>query len=404
MGCVGSKEPLVVVSTALKKDLPIPIPKGHLLRGSQAAIAKRQEMASVRIQTCMRGGLGRARARAQRQTGAYAARKHPCERYRVDVNAADAGDCLCGFAKLVHSTAAFKCAAKPVKRVNSHALRKRMKKREVSLCQHYKVNMHAATVGECIHCGRPRAEHSEAALKATLKEGPTTEKRTDADIQSHMKSPAKDNLAWECAKYVVNLQAAVTGECICGRSRGEHTKEALAASRKSNDNELFCVDEDTLRVKMQRKQFVSCVRYQLDLNPSVPYGQCVCGALKASHTDSALRSSANSEKAFTPRDDAEVRRKMVQRATCECTSYKLDVSPNAPFGQCVCGFPKAMHTDVALKGSKMASPLKLQANGLRVSADDELEFVEEKPVEKLVPGASPSPDKVMVSLQALAAN
>ena len=63
-----------------------------------------------------------------------------------------------------------------------------------------------------------------------------------------------------------------------------------------------------------------------------------------------------------------------------------------------------MHTDVALKGSKMASPLKLQANGLRVSADDELEFVEEKPVEKLVPGASPSPDKVMVSLQALAAN
>lgn len=404
MGCVGSKEPLVVVSTALKKDLPIPIPKGHLLRGSQAAIAKRQEMASVRIQTCMRGGLGRARARAQRQTGAYAARKHPCERYRVDVNAADAGDCLCGFAKLVHSTAAFKCAAKPVKRVNSHALRKRMKKREMSLCQHYKVNMHAATVGECIHCGRPRAEHSEAALKATLKEGPTTEKRTDADIQSHMKSPAKDNLAWECAKYVVNLQAAVTGECICGRSRGEHTKEALAASRKSNDNELFCVDEDTLRVKMQRKQFVSCVRYQLDLNPSVPYGQCVCGALKASHTDSALRSSANSEKAFTPRDDAEVRRKMVQRATCECTSYKLDVSPNAPFGQCVCGFPKAMHTDVALKGSKRTSPLKLQANGLRVSADDELEFVEEKPVEKLVPGASPSPDKVMVSLQALAAN
>ena len=56
----------------------------------------------------------------------------------------------------------------------------------------------------------------------TSKEGPTTEKRTDADIQSHMKSPAKDNLAWECAKYVVNLQAAVTGECICGRSRGEH--------------------------------------------------------------------------------------------------------------------------------------------------------------------------------------
>ena len=121
-----------------------------------------------------------------------------------------------------HPEQAFKCAAKPVKRVNSHALRKRMKKREMSLCQHYKVNMHAATVGECIHCGRPRAEHSEAALKATLKEGPTTEKRTDADIQSHMKSPAKDNLAWECAKYVVNLQAVVTGECICGRSRGEH--------------------------------------------------------------------------------------------------------------------------------------------------------------------------------------
>ena len=105
MGCVGSKETLAVVSTALKKDLPIPIPKGHLLRGSPAAIAKRQQTASVRIQTCMRGWLGRARARAQRETGAYAARKHPCERYRVDVNAADAGDCLCGFAKLVHSTA-----------------------------------------------------------------------------------------------------------------------------------------------------------------------------------------------------------------------------------------------------------------------------------------------------------
>jgi len=36
------------------------------------------------------------------------------------------------------------------------------------------------------------------------------------------------------------------------------------------------------------------------------------------------------------------------RKTVDCAKYTLDMDPNAPFGQCTCGQPKALHSDAAL--------------------------------------------------------
>ena len=35
--------------------------------------------------------------------------------------------------------------------------------------------------------------------------------------------------------------------------------------------------------------------------------------------------------------DSEVRDKMLKKETVSCTHYRLDMDPSAPFGQCICG-------------------------------------------------------------------
>ena len=54
----------------------------------------------------------------------------------------------------------------------------------------------------------------------------------------------------------------------------------------------------------------------------------------------------------TRRDEVELRKTFVQREKVECAKYEVDMSPGALYGMCICGKPRAEHTEEALQGSK----------------------------------------------------
>ena len=85
------------------------------------------------------------------------------------------------------------------------------------------------------------------------------------------------------------------------------------------------------------------------------FGECMCGLPRASHSDEALKESAQQKGGAgrtTRRDENELRRKFVQREVVDCTRYEVDMSPGVQYGVCKCGKPRAEHSDRALQGSK----------------------------------------------------
>jgi len=94
-----------------------------------------------------------------------------------------------------------------------------------------------------------------------------------------------------CVKYVVNMGSASFGECVCGRPKADHTPEALAATDKASKGNAV-VDARILRAQFVQNQLVDCAAYQIDMKtPGVPFGQCVCGQPKAKHSEAALAGS-----------------------------------------------------------------------------------------------------------------
>ena len=89
-----------------------------------------------------------------------------------------------------------------------------------------------------------------------------------------------------------------------------------------------------MRDKMVQKDKVSCTQFVVDMQ-AAKFGTCVCGAAKADHTDAAL--SAGGISAKVERDDAEVRARMVQREVADCKEFRLSMADGAAFGTCECG-------------------------------------------------------------------
>ena len=92
----------------------------------------------------------------------------PCRQYRVNTKASAFGDCLCGWPKADHDADAFAdrgsaLSARSPSRGDTTWMQPQRK--IVAICEAYRPNTRAA-FGECV-CGRPRAEHSEAALLAS---------------------------------------------------------------------------------------------------------------------------------------------------------------------------------------------------------------------------------------------
>jgi len=231
------------------------------------------------------------------------------------------------------------------KRLDSSELRGKMAKKEYNACNEYHINMQAENFGDCI-CGRPKAEHADSAIKG---DKPVTPTIVDSE-QVRARFAHNNNIA-SCKEYRVNMQAANFGECVCGRPKAEHTAEAL----KGAETERQAVDEEELRKKMTAREKTTCKEFVLDMDPNAPFGQCTCGRPKKEH----LETSIKSQDGHTPmkkQTSEELRETMVRKETVDCTHYRLDMDPNAPFGQCACGHPKGRHSVEALsKGSANAS-------------------------------------------------
>ena len=111
--------------------------------------------------------------------------------------------------------------------------------------------------------------------------------------------------------------------------------------------------EEELLAGFVRKTSVECTHYRVNLQ-SANFGECMCGMPKADHSEEALKeNSENRATAMTTRrDEVELRKTFVQREKVECAKYEVDMSPGALYGMCICGKPRAEHTEEALQGSK----------------------------------------------------
>ena len=101
------------------------------------------------------------------------------------------------------------------------------------------------------------------------------------------------------------------------------------------------------RARMTAKDKVDCMEYRINMDPAAPFGQCLCGAPKEKHSAAAFKGAKDKLERV---DSGALREKMTQRQKTDCTLFRLDMSPSAQFGMCVCGRPKAEHSDEALKG------------------------------------------------------
>lgn len=211
----------------------------------------------------------------------------PCSTYRVNMSAEEFGECVCGFPKVQHEAVAFAChvptAQKKTaqkKKFDETVLVEQMTHHDKTTCRLYEPNLKAASFGEC-KCGRPRSEHSDAALKA----GALHSSKAKPDEAALVESMTHRDKA-DCLKYQPNLQAASFGECVCGRPHADHTEAALKAGAHFVSQKKL--DEVALREKMTRRELTDCAAYRPNLEAKA-FGECVCGQPRAAHTDAALK-------------------------------------------------------------------------------------------------------------------
>jgi len=229
----------------------------------------------------------------------------PCMNYRVNVAAENFGDCKCGFPKDAHEAAAFVGGAKAKKQErNSSDLREKMSQKKYADCPKYEVNLESANFGEC-KCGRPKAEHSPEALAKNAKAGAAagTTRRDSGEMRNKFVQKAKV----QCVKYEPDLTAGEFGVCKCGAKRGDHTDAALAADTGAKAAKQQ--DESDVRAGFVKRTVADCPRFELNMDPSAPFGTCVCGRPRAEHSAVALAADAG-PRALVKKGSAEVRKEM----------------------------------------------------------------------------------------------
>ena len=188
-----------------------------------------EDVAATRLQAIQRGRSSKQRVELL---------KHACDHYCIDMQAKEFGTCICGWPKLAHTNDALsKKVAEPrsSKKVDAEELRQRMTQKGYCACERYQINLQSASFGECI-CGEPKANHSPAALSAG--EAAKAQVVDSEEVRARMVSNQK---VAECRKYEVLMGDKVAfGTCVCGRPRGEHSEAALAAGveRRSRSQRL----------------------------------------------------------------------------------------------------------------------------------------------------------------------
>jgi len=211
-------------------------------------------------------------------------------------------------------------------------------------CLNYRVNMSAANFGDC-KCGFPKDMHDMAAFASGAK--PKKTERSSKELRDEY---TRKQYA-DCAKYTVNLESANFGECICGRPKAEHSPEALAKNAAAGKTAgTTRQDSGEVRERFAQKEKVSCTKYEPDLTGG-EFGMCKCGAKRADHTDAALAADTGA-KAAKQQNAAEVHAGFVKRVVADCAKFELNMDPAAAFGTCVCGRPRGEHSEAALAADK----------------------------------------------------
>lgn len=220
-----------------------------------------------------------------------------CVRYEINLASPNFGECMCGAAKADHTAAALAAGegAKAAVVVDSAEVRARFVQRECAVCDEYRADITAVTLGDCV-CGRPRAEHSAAALSASVAKtkGFGTTRQDSAEVRAKLVQHAN---FCGCARYEVKVGAhdayASFDTCVCGEPRSRHSPDALEAAAVISEKRKARASAEVRkgfakRAAWDERECVDCERFELDLDPSAPFGQCVCGQPKAKHTDAAM--------------------------------------------------------------------------------------------------------------------
>jgi len=187
------------------------------------------------------------------------------------------------------------------------------------------------------------AAAAAAAEAAAFKAATVIQAFQRGKIGRHIAANTCPPCAAACPSYAIDMNAAVFGSCIrCGFAKSGHTQKALkggkAALKKRGSGEL--------RAKMVQRAKASCLEFRVNMDPSLPFGTCMCGRPRAEHTEAAL--TVKGGMGTTRADSAELRKKMVQRAKASCLEFRVNMDPSLPFGTCMCGRPRAEHTEAAL--------------------------------------------------------
>lgn len=145
-----------------------------------------------------------------------------CKNYRVDVNAENFGDCVCGFPKDAHVDRGENNAAKALKKLRStQSAKDNFRPRTGKPCNNYKVDLNAENFGDCL-CGFPKEAHIQkeennaAKLLKKLKEKNELKHQMD-DLKAEGRSEEAEELrkAAEAAKKkkttaLANVDSAAT--------------------------------------------------------------------------------------------------------------------------------------------------------------------------------------------------
>ena len=106
-----------------------------------------------------------------------------------------------------------------MKRVDSGELRAKFVQKEMADCEKYRVNMESANFGECI-CGRPKAEHTSAALKAA-----EATRKTEDEAAMLERMTGKEKVT--CMEYRINMDPGAPFAAFAHASAGAAKKFVL---------------------------------------------------------------------------------------------------------------------------------------------------------------------------------
>ena len=166
--------------------------------------------------------------------------KVECPSYTVDLTAARTAQCLCGALRTEHSPAALAAGEKAkAAKVDADALRKTFVQRDVAACRQFKVNLATGGFGECV-CGNPRQLHSEEAL-AGAASGPRGSTRVDAD-EVRARFVQREKVDCAAFELDMLTEGVPFGTCKCGQPKAKHTDAAIRATVKGGRASFARVD------------------------------------------------------------------------------------------------------------------------------------------------------------------